>query len=162
MMSLALAMTVPSMAAQMTQMTRVTQVTGNWPIKAFSTSSGRGWTDGAHYSLHRTGRLNVAPAPMLANFSVAANGSSGFPGIDDYSGNSLTYTAITPLVPSTAAGLSFTAPSPVARSNDAASPVSIALDAGLSTEVEGYMTLLAVIGVMGFLAFKRGGAQSRY
>ena len=156
MMTLALAMTVPSIAAQ------AAEVGSTWSAKALSMSSGRAWIDGPNYSFHRTGSFGAAPAPALAMVS-AATVNSDIAGVGDYLGNTSMFADITPISSSVSAGPSFVAPNRVARSSEVASEASSTPSkAVLSTDSEGYMTLLAGVGVIGFLAFKRGGAQSRY
>lgn len=155
MTTLAVAMTVPSMAAQ------AAEAGSTWSAKTLSMSSSRAWIDGPNYSFHRTGSFGAAPAPALAMVS-AAPVNSDIAGVGDYLGNTSMFADITPISTSVSGGPSFASPNRVVRSSEAASEASPGAPAGLFTDSEGLMTLLAGVGVIGFLAFKRGGAQSRY
>jgi len=154
-----LAMMLPSVAVQ------AAEVASAWSAKGLSMSSGRAWMDGPSYSFHRSGgSFAVAPAPALS-MSAGVNGNRGIAdvvGVADYLGSTSMFADIQLLAAPASAGPSLSAPSRVPRSREAATEEGISSNPGLSTDSKGLMTLLAGIGVIGFLTFKRGVAQSRY
>lgn len=152
---LSVAMVLPGAAAQ------ASELGSTWSAKTLSMSKGRAWMDGSNYLFHRTGLLPAGSATSLS-IGSAANGGTEIGRIGDYLGNTSLFTDITPIANSAGVGPSVSTPSPVTRSTESATEGSVLSNAGPSSDPEGYMTLLAGVGVIGFLAFKRGGARSRY
>ena len=151
MMTLALAMTLPSMSAQ------AAEVSGIWSGKAVAMSSGRAWIDGSNYaSIHRAGSFAAAPAPAMVSVASANNEIAGF---GAHLGNAPIFTEMST---SAVAGPSFAASNRAVRGRETLSEDRSSSDAESSNDSGGYLTLLAGFSVIGFLAFKRGGAQSGY
>jgi len=145
--------------------TQAAEVGGMWSTKAFSVSSARAWMVGPTYSFHRSGSFAAAPTSALS-LSAAGNGNSinnsERADVADYLGNTSMFADFAPLSTHASAAPTLAAPGRVVRSIDAATEAPSPPFAGLSTDSKGLMTLLAGIGVIGFLTFKRGVAQSRY
>ncbi len=159
MMMLALATTLPSMAAQ------AAEVGGLWSGKALAMSGGRAWIDGSNYaSIHRAGSVATAPSPSasLAMVSVA-NANNEIGGFGAQLGSGAMFAPMFAEISTSAVtGPSFAASNRAVRSRETLSEAQTNSNTEPSNDAGGYLTLLAGISVIGFLAFKRGGAQSGY